>query len=98
MSQSPDISEDDGSKKRKRNPDAGSKKAAKRSKSTKNNDYYEDVDQVNNLNLALTKLDPNLMADHIAKKQKRFEADATSLELEERRVSGKIWHQPRRNH
>lgn len=92
MSQSPDISDDASSKKRKRQEDVGSKKS-KRSKSIKNNDCYEDVDQVNNLNLALARLDPNLMADHIAKKQKRFEADATSLELEERRVSGEIWHQ-----
>lgn len=89
MSQSPEISDDANSRKRKHHADEGRKKA-KRSKSTTNQGFHEEIDQVNNLNLALAKLDPNLMADHIARKQKRFEADATSLELEERRVSGKM--------
>ena len=86
MSQSPEISDSSNSRKRKRGNESSSKKR-KRTRSAQE-DIYEDVDESKHLNLAFAKLDPNLLADHVAKKQRRFDPDATTLELEERRLPG----------
>ena len=90
MSQSPEISDDFNSRKRKRGNESSSKKR-KRTRPSQE-EIYEDVDESKHLNLAFAKLDPNLLADHVAKKQRRFDSDATNLELEERRLPGNHLH------
>ena len=46
------------------------------------------VDIEGGLNLAIAKMDSNLLADHIAQKSKRLEPDLSLVELEDRRLPG----------
>ena len=65
-----------------------SKRSRKRNRTKKSQYADEDIDETNGLNLALARMNPDLLADYVGKKTKRFEDKATLIELEERRIPG----------
>lgn len=69
-----------------------SKRAAKRLKSkrsTRTEAKDPDVDDENQINLAIGRMGPSHIADHIARQTKRFEPELSIVELEDRRIPGK---------
>ena len=83
---SPDLA---NSSKRKRTPEGPqpSKRSQKR-KRTKARHTEEDIDVDSGINLALGRMNPDLLADYVAKRAKRFEGEITLVELENRRIPG----------
>ena len=65
-----------------------SKRSRKRNRTKKSQYADEEIDEANGLNLALGRMNPDLLADYVGKKTKRFEDKATLIELEERRIPG----------
>ena len=59
----------------------------KRRKVTKEED---DVDVAHHINSPISKLDPQLLADLLAKQTKRFNPDLSLIELEEKRIPGTL--------
>ena len=65
-----------------------SKRAQKRRRAKHQYDD-EEIDDDTGVNLTIGRMNPDLLADYVAKKTKRFEDQATPVELEDRRVPGK---------
>ena len=83
--------ESDKSPRRKRQAeDVFSSKRSQKKKRTKARPEDEDVDEEKGVNLALGRMNPDLLADYVARKMKRFEKEATPVELEARRIPGKL--------
>jgi len=82
------------SKKRKRSekPPATANKTpmAKKAKTKKtpkaSADENEDLDLENNLNLAISKMDPQLLCDYTASKTRKFETDLSAIELADKYI------------
>ncbi|KAF2090337.1 hypothetical protein K490DRAFT_35371 [Saccharata proteae CBS 121410] len=78
--------------KRKRSDDAKpeSKRAAKKRKSKKSSHVDDgDLDEEKGVNTSIARMDSQLLADQIAQKTKKFQSDLSSVELEDRYLSGK---------
>ena len=78
--------------KRKREADEGklsssAKKIRKKKRKISKDD--DDVDTENHINLAFSRLDPQLLADLLAKQTKRFAPELSVMELEEKRIPGR---------
>ncbi|GAM86318.1 hypothetical protein ANO11243_043320 [Dothideomycetidae sp. 11243] len=81
----------DPSKKRKRqqgeddaDPKPQSKRAAKRKKAKPTKEAYDDaMDVEKGINHAIAHMDSQLLADHVAQRNKRFNSDLSTMELEE---------------
>ena len=65
-------------------------KRSQKKKRTKARPEDEDVDEAKGINLALGRMNPDLLADYMARKTKRFEKEATLVELEARRIPGRL--------
>ena len=76
----------------KKNKIQAQRKRRKREKRSQASNDYEQLDEKLGLNTALGKLTPDGLADYIARLTKRFEKDATSVELQDHRVPGR-WSQ-----
>jgi len=75
--------------KRKREDDSKPEKAKKRRKSKKPADVDDAaLDTDLGVNHALAGMDSRLMADHLARRTKKFNPDLTSVELDEIHISG----------
>ena len=71
-------------------PTSPEKKKVKRKKAKKGKPHDDgDVDLEAGLNLVIAKMDPPLLADYVAQRTKRFEKDLSSIELEDKYISGK---------
>ena len=84
---------DSRASKRKRNHEepqiSSEKKVAKRKKAKKGKNQDDgDIDIEAGLNLAIRRMDPPLLADYVAQRTKRFEKDLSSIELEDKYISG----------
>lgn len=75
------------SKKRKRSSktEKTPKNISKKHKSEDN----EELDLEAGLNLVFSHMDAQLLADHVAQKTRRFENELSSVELEDKYISGK---------
>lgn len=70
-------------------PEITVKKVAKRTKAKKAKPDEEDnLDLDQGLNLAIGRLDSRLLADYVAQRTKRFSADLSLVELEDRHIPG----------
>jgi protein CMS1 len=49
---------------------------------------YADIDEENQINPAIGKMDVGLLADHVSRQTKKFEPELSVVELEDRRVPG----------
>ena len=87
--ESEDLEIDIGSKRKREFDDARPSKRSRKQKRNKRHELEEDIDQERAINLALGKMSPDLLADYVARKTKRFEDGATFVELEDRRIPGK---------
>ena len=58
-------------------------------KKKKSRGQDNEIDAENHLDLSISRLDPQLLADLIAKQTKRFEPQLSLIELEERRIPSK---------
>lgn len=71
-----------------------SKRAEKRKKKnlkkTSSVNQSDGINEEEGINEAIGKMDNRLIADHVAKQINRFEPKLSSLEVEERRIPGKI--------
>jgi protein CMS1 len=78
----------DSSKKRKRAdvPAAGTK-LAKKSKKSKAS-QAEDLDIESGVNKSFAKMDSQLLSDYVAQRTTKFESDLSSVELEDKYISG----------
>ncbi|KAF4309539.1 replication regulator protein [Botryosphaeria dothidea] len=88
--------------KRRREEDSKQSKRAKRRKNKKpKNIDDEDLNEEFGLNLAVARMDSQLLADYMAQRTKRFEPDLSMVELEDRYVPEKAvldtssWEQQR---
>ena len=84
---------DKGSKKRKRDAEGKSQPEEKKSKTRRKLKKPKDVDDSmldvdRGVNLAIAHMDPQLMAEHVAQRTRRFEPDLTMVEAEERILPG----------
>lgn len=83
---------DKNSGKRKRDDENDGKKAKKKKKTFKKkvpkdiND--DDLDEKLGLNLAIGRMDGQLLVDHVAQRTKRFEPDLSTVEMEDRYLPG----------
>ena len=66
------------------------RKKSKQTRSSKSDEDYN-VDLDRGLNLSIAKLDNRLLADYVAKQTKRFFADLSLVELDDRYISGMFW-------
>jgi protein CMS1 len=77
--------------KRKRDDSSHGKKAKKRTAFKKQpkdiND--DDLDEELGLNLAIGRMDGQLLVDHVAQRTKRFEPELSAVEIEDRYLPGK---------
>ena len=84
----------DSSKKRKRG-DTDAAKEKKKRRNKKPNDIHEDeLDEELGLNLAIAKMDGNLMVNYIARRTKKFEPDLSTVELDELYLPGMFSEKP----
>lgn len=83
----------DKSKKRKRTAESG-KSATKPSKKAKNkkSKVIDDgnIDVEAQINKAFSKMDNQLLSDYVAQKTRKFESDLSSVELEDKYISGML--------
>lgn len=80
--------------KRKREDDVEpkqSKRAEKRKNKKPKNADNEDLNEELGLNLAIGRMDSQLLADYMAQRTKRFEPDLSMVELEDRYVPGMLY-------
>ena len=84
---SPSSSPSSTSLKRKRN--AGDDEKYK--KSMRRNTRDESIDLENGVDMAIGKLDGQLLADYVAQRTKRFQCDLSLVEVEDKRIPG-TWH------
>ena len=87
-----DTNNSRNSKRKAETPDGEatiSKRASKRKKSKGANSADDEIDEENQINRAISKMDGRLMADYIARQTKRFEPNLSTVELEDRRIPGK---------
>lgn len=78
--------------KRRREEDSKQSKRAKRRKNKKpKNIDDEDLNEEFGLNLAVARMDSQLLADYMAQRTKRFEPDLSMVELEDRYVPGTFY-------
>ena len=80
------------SQKRKRTVESSKAAAAKpakkaRSKKSKVTED-DDIDVESGINKAFAKMDNQLLSDYVAQKTRKFESDLSSVELEDRYISG----------
>lgn len=61
-------------------------KKAKTKKIPKVSAEEEDLDLENSLNLAISKMDPQLLSDYTASKTRKFESDLSSIELADKYI------------
>jgi protein CMS1 len=87
MSQSPEL---EGQRVVKRKRQDGQFRREREKKRTRTNLHFEEIDEAKGINLALGNLNSDLLADYIAKKMKKFDSDATSVELEDKRLPGSM--------
>ncbi|KAF4548606.1 CMS1-like protein [Elsinoe fawcettii] len=95
VSGSPNSSPEPGSKKRKHVEEAKpvSKRAAKRKKSKPVRDPLDEaLDLEHGVNHAIGHMDPQLLADHIAQRNRRHQSDLSSVEQEDLRISASAIH------
>jgi len=93
----------DSSKKRKRDdPETRKAKKLKNRRNKKPSDIHEDeLDEELGVNLSIGRMDGNLMVNYVARRTKKFEPDASSVELEELYLPAKSvmdtdsWTEPR---
>lgn len=89
---SPEVSGSETKKSLKRRRDSREPPASKRSQKRKRvgtrRANVEDIDEERGINLALGRMNPDLLADYVARKTQRFEDKATLVELEDRRIPG----------
>ncbi|KAI4155476.1 MAG: hypothetical protein LQ340_000992 [Diploschistes diacapsis] len=87
---SPEVSGSETKKSLKRRRDSREPPASKRSQKRKRvgtrRANVEDIDEERGINLALGRMNPDLLADYVARKTQRFEDKATLVELEDRRI------------
>jgi protein CMS1 len=81
----------ENSGKRKRDDDSHGKKAKKKKKAFKQkpkdiND--DDLDEELGLNLAIGRMDGQLLVDHVAQRTKKFEPELSTVEREDRYLPG----------
>jgi protein CMS1 len=75
-------------KKRKRD-DAEKRKAKKNRRNKKPNDIHEDdLDEELGVNLAIGKMDGNLIVNYTARRTKKFEPDMSTVELDDLYLPG----------
>jgi len=81
--------------KRKREADKA-KKAKRRKESTGDNDETHLIfeEGKGGVNTAIAKLDPQLIADYVGQKVKRFERELSAVELEDRYIPGECRQSP----
>ncbi|KIW03904.1 uncharacterized protein PV09_04747 [Verruconis gallopava] len=91
-----------GAKKRKRNNDSEARKEKKRRRNKKPNDIHEDdLDEELGVNLAIGRMDGDLMVNYVARRTKKFEPDLSPVELDELYLPAKSvrdtssWDKPR---
>ena len=66
-----------------------SKRAAKRKRSKKTTEAYDDAMDVEaGINRTLAHMDSQLVADHLAQRNRRFNSDLSTMELEEMQIPG----------
>lgn len=89
-SESPELRHDDSlASKRKYEAETSSdQKIPKKKRRRRKKDTVEFAEVDNGINLAISKMNKCLLADHIARKTKRFAPDLSSIELEDRRIAG----------
>ena len=82
----------DSSKKRKRDdPETRKAKKLKNRRNKKPSDIHEDeLDEELGVNLSIGRMDGNLMVNYVARRTKKFEPDASSVELEELYLPGMV--------
>jgi protein CMS1 len=79
-----------GGKKRKRN-DAEARKAKKNRRNKKPSDIHEDdLDEELGVNLAIGKMDGNLLVNYVARRTKKFEPNMSTVELDDLYLPGAI--------
>ncbi|PSK34888.1 hypothetical protein B9Z65_1471 [Elsinoe australis] len=102
--ESPRSSPEAESKKRKRTEDAKpiSRRAAKRKKSKATSDPLDEaLDIEKGINHAIGHMDPQLLADHVAQRNRRNQKELSTVELEDLRIPANAiedsteWTQPR---
>jgi hypothetical protein len=70
-------------------PEIPKRKKKKKPRKSRNTDVADpDIDLEKGINLAIGRMDTNLLADHISQRTKRFAGDLTLLEMEEKRIPG----------
>lgn len=77
--------------KRKREPDADKKSKRSNKKINRNKaDHSEEVeiDLVEGINTAFSRMDSQLLADYIAQSTRKFESDLSSVEYEDKYIPG----------
>ena len=67
---------------------SSARKIKKKKRKSRSGD--EDIDAENHVDLAFRRLDPQLLADLIAKQTKRFDPHLSLIELEERRIPSEL--------
>lgn len=77
-----------GQKKRKRD-DAATRNAKKSRRNKKPNDIRDDdLDEELGLNLALGRMEAQILVDYVARRTKKFEPDLSTMELDELYLPG----------
>ena len=90
MSKTGDFGNDKSPKRKREAEETAPSKRSQKRKRASAHPEDEDIDEERGINLALARMNPDLLADYIARKTKRFAKEATLVELEARRVPGEL--------